>query len=287
MNSIASIVKPMFVDLVKPLGFVDRNVMSGVGFYRLMDGFVQSFKIYAMYSHASIRFFMSPLCAGVDLTHEGDDISNFWCNSSAFIYVKSLQGGIEMPKCYIEENPEGGEPCIVNLNILEVDTPDECAQMLLSLFKEHLLPWFEKYTTLEKACQAGIDLHYVRRLNELGGDTAENKALALSEVRKNLARTKFLWMMQMGLYEQAVQSLDIQLEDETERLREENIPYNIPEVVRQSIKENYRTALSNIQELRTRIVLRDMNFINRYVAENTEKTLSNLRLKRAKMWYGK
>lgn len=274
MNPISEITKPLMKEIVTPIGFHSK----GVSFYRLMNGFVQSFKIYAQHNHCSIRFYMSPLCAKLDLHDEGEDISKFWSNSSEFIYVSDLMSGIEMPTFFWDEYDKE-----VPIPTIQVKTVEQASEMLITWFNQYLLLWFSESNTLEKGFEA--DFNFEHRFHAHSGDSKR-------KTEQVHAMRWYYWMMQMGNAEKALYYLDIEIALQKEFL--EMMPISFEHITDEKIKQQEierntkfrNNYLLTLQDMRENIINRDMAYINDVVNEGTNNSLRNLKLKRVKVWEG-
>lgn len=288
MNPIIVATKPKMKEIVEPIGFKCK----GASFYRLMDGFVQSFKIYAQYGHCSIRFYMSPLCAGLDLKDEGEDISKFWTNSSEFIYVSSLMG-IEMPTFYYEESDEPGiEWKAVPLETMKVETVEEAAEMLIALFQKYLMPWFVNSDTTERAFEAVFNFECNLNQRSHKADPEYSRHMVHKETERSRAMRWYSWMLQMRNYDKALHYIDIAIALQIKGLEDPAISLqdiSDEKIRHQAIQRNieYRNNyLSHLKNIRKRLHAGGMTYMNDAVRESTEQTLQNLKLKRVKVWDG-
>ena len=126
--------------LVLELGFKRRKKK----YYRLMDGYVQSFMVYTNRESFSIRFFQLPFCANVGKNFEGDDVSIFWSDKSEpFSLIQVYMPTFE----YIPYNPFG-------IILTSENYQDKAAEMLVRSVNEYVLPYFQCSSNLEKAYEA-------------------------------------------------------------------------------------------------------------------------------------
>lgn len=162
---------------VTELGFK----LKGRTYYRLMDGYVQAFKIYTNFPSFSIRFFQEPLCLGVGKKHEGRDIHVFWGGRGTFSVGMIYLG--DSP--FYEPNPFG-------IKITPENYVNDASEILVRSFNEYLLPWFERSNTIEKAY--------------------EENCLLLHKNGKNPGG-RYDWLLQMGRWKEAAEFVDARIKE--------------------------------------------------------------------------
>lgn len=161
---------------VTELGFK----LKGRTYYRLMDGYMQGFKLYTYNLSYSIRFFQQPLCFGIDKKYEGDDIHRFWSGIGPFSIV-----GIYIGDDSYSPNPFG-------IKVTPENYVNEASEILVRSFNEYLLPWFERSNTIEKAY--------------------EENCLLLHKNGKNPGG-RYDWLLQMGRWKEAAEFIDARIKE--------------------------------------------------------------------------
>lgn len=148
----------------------DGFKLKGQTYYRLMNGYVQGFKIYTNHLSYSIRFFQEALCLGIDKTYEGCDVHKFWSGTGPF--------SLGMLYC---EKSEFFEPNPFGVEITQENYVNEASEILVQSYDKYLCPWFAKSDTIEKAYEAYLMLN---------GAT-------------NGFVSKYSWLLQMERWEEA------------------------------------------------------------------------------------
>lgn len=161
---------------VTELGFK----LKGRTYYRVMDGYMQGFKLYTYNLSYSIRFFQQPLCSGIDKKYEGDDIHRFWSGIGPFSIV-----GIYIGDDSYSPNPFG-------IKVTPENYVNEASEILVRSFNEYLLPWFERSNTIEKAY--------------------EENCLLLHKNGKNPGG-RYDWLLQMGRWKEAAEFIDARIKE--------------------------------------------------------------------------
>ena len=148
----------------------DGFKLKGQTYYRLMDGYIQGFKIYTNHISYSIRFFQEALCLGIDKSFEGNDIHKLWSGTGPF----------SLGKIYLEDSS------MFESNPFDIDvTPEnyvnEASEILVRSYNEYLSPWFTRSNTIEKAYEANCLIY-------------DDRSLDVS---------KYSWLLQMGRWSDA------------------------------------------------------------------------------------
>lgn len=187
----------------------DGFKLKGQTYYRLMNGYIQGFKIYTNHMSYSIRFFQEALCLGIDKFFEGDDIHRFWSGIGPFSIV-----GI-----YIGDDSYSPNPFGIKL------TPDnyvnEASEILVRSFNEYLLPWFEKSNTIEKAYEESCLLFHYDGKNPGG---------------------RYPWLLQMGRWMEATEFIHKRIE---ELKVYERLPNYVGESLTSDLEELYNAIIEN------------------------------------------
>lgn len=161
---------------VTELGFK----FKGRTYYRLMDEYVQGFKLYTNNLSYSIRFFQQPLCFGIDKKYEGEDIHRFWSGIGPFSIV-----GIYTGDDSYSPNPFG-------IKVTPENYVNEASEILIRSFNEYLLPWFERSDTIEKAYEENCLLFHKNGENPGG---------------------RYEWLLQMGRWMEASEFVHKRIEE--------------------------------------------------------------------------
>lgn len=177
---------PIFTETKKRLhekALSNGFILKRNSYYKLMDGFVQGFKIYTNNQSYSIRFFQLPLCSNIDTRFEGDDVSIFWTDisgpfSTGEIYAPEMVEWIRNP---------------FNIQLTPGNYVNEASEILVRCYDEYVLPWFKKSASLEKAYEAYVQLH--------------------KKISDSLSGRLFEWMLQMEKYEKALEYLKKKIEE--------------------------------------------------------------------------
>jgi len=133
MNPIIKYAKPIFEERVKNLGFYGRKIPEVYEFYRLMDGFIQTFAILGHKRCFGVSFGVYPLCNCV--TGGGGGIPSSVITGEQITDYKMM-----FVDKYIEEE-------VIR-----------ATNLMLKEFELHVLPWLEGNDTIEKAYQSISDL---------------------------------------------------------------------------------------------------------------------------------
>lgn len=172
--------------------------LKGRTYYRLMDRYVQGFKIYTYNLSFSIRFFQQPLCFDIDKKYEGDDIHKFWSGIGPFSIV-----GIYTGDDSYSPNPFG-------IKVTPENYVNEASEILIRSFNEYLLPWFERSDTIEKAYE-------------------ENCLMFHHDGKYPAGR--YPWLLQMGKWLEAAEFIN-------ERIKELKLYESMPDYIGGSLTSN-------------------------------------------------
>ena len=173
----------------------DGFILKGQTYYRLMNGYIQGFKIYTTDISYSIRFFQEALCLGIDKNFEGDDIHKFWCGTGPFSIGMLYFDDASM----VESNPFG-------IEITPENYVNEAGEILVRSYNKYLFPWFERSSTIEKAYEETCLL-----LDKIGDRSV----------------SKYSWLLQMGRWSEAAEFINKRIYElkEYERCNDCKIEY--------------------------------------------------------------
>lgn len=182
----------IFLETKNKLHFKATNEgfkLKGQIYYRLMNGYVQGFKIYTNQMSYSLRFFQEALCMGIDKTYEGIDVHKFWNGIGPFSLGEIYGMNVS------EQNP-------FNILLTKENYVEEASEILKHSYDNYLRPWFEKSDTIERAyseCKAIYgnenplvsEYSWLLQMNKLNEATSviENKIEELREYEKNTGCT--------------------------------------------------------------------------------------------------
>ena len=183
--------------------------LKGRTYYRLMDGYVQGFKLYTYNLSFSIRFFQQPLCLGIDKNYEGDDIHKFWSGIGPFSVV-----GIYIGDDSYSPNPFG-------IKLTPEHYVNEASEILVRSLNEYLLPWFEKSNTIEKAYEENCLLFHKNGENPGG---------------------RYEWLLQMGRWMEATEFIHKRIE---ELKVYERLPHYVGGSLTTDLEELYNAIIEN------------------------------------------
>ena len=190
---------------VTELGFK----LKGRTYYRLMDEYVQGFKLYTNNLSYSIRFFQQPLCFGIDKKYEGEDIHRFWSGNGPFSIV-----GIYTGDDSYSSNP-------FDIKVTPENYVNEASEILVRSFNEYLLPWFERSDTIDKAYEENCLLFHKNGENPGG---------------------RYKWLLQMGRWMEASEFIHKRIE---ELKVYESLPEHTGESLTSDLEELYNAIIEN------------------------------------------